>query len=84
MINLCLASRSSRLGNRLQRQGYLLPRLKAALKKFYGRHHDIIDRFDVSVSQMTRDMFTVRDLVCGDIETGATRGSGDAYSFRNT
>ena len=51
--------RSSRLGSRLQRQGYLLPRLKAALKKFYGRHHDVIDRFNVSVSQMTSDMFYV-------------------------
>ena len=27
------------------------------LVKFYGRHHDLVDRYGISVSQMTTDMF---------------------------
>jgi hypothetical protein len=26
---------------------------KATLRKFYGRHHDLVDRYGISVSQMT-------------------------------
>jgi hypothetical protein len=26
-------------------------------KKKYGRHHDLVDRYGISVSQMTTDMF---------------------------
>ena len=32
-------------------------RLKSSLRKFYGRHHDLVDRYEISVSQMTTDMF---------------------------
>jgi hypothetical protein len=27
------------------------------LRKFYGRFHDLVDRYGISVSQMTTDMF---------------------------
>jgi hypothetical protein len=30
---------------------------ESSLRKFYGRHHDLVDRYNVSVSQMTTDMF---------------------------
>ena len=36
---------------------FLLVRLKSSLRKFYGRHHDLVNRYVVSVSQMTTDMF---------------------------
>jgi hypothetical protein len=38
-------------------QGFLLVKLKSSLRKFYGRHHDLVDRYGISVSQMTTDIF---------------------------
>ena len=38
-------------------QGFLFVKLKSSLQKFYGRHHDLVDRYGISVSQMTTDMF---------------------------
>jgi hypothetical protein len=32
-------------------------KLKSSLRKFYGRHHDLVDRYGKSVSQMTINMF---------------------------
>jgi hypothetical protein len=32
-----------------------LVKLKSSL--FYGRHHDLVDRYGISVSQMTTGMF---------------------------
>jgi hypothetical protein len=34
-----------------------LVKLKSSLRKFYCRHHDLVDRYGISVSQMTTDMF---------------------------
>jgi hypothetical protein len=28
------------------------PKLKSSLYKFYGRHHDLVDSYEISVSQM--------------------------------
>ena len=36
---------------------FLFVKLKSPLRKFYGRHHDLVDRYGISVSQMTTDMF---------------------------
>ena len=38
------------LTRKLLNQGFLLV-------KFYGRHHDLVDRYGISVLQMTTDMF---------------------------
>jgi len=38
-------------------QGFPLVKLKSSLRKFYGRHHDLVDPYGISVSQMTKDMF---------------------------
>jgi hypothetical protein len=43
----------------LLNQGFLLVKLKSSLRKFYGRHHDLVDRYGISVSQMTTDMLTI-------------------------
>jgi len=32
-------------------------KLKASLRKFYSRHHELVKRYGTSVSQMTTDMF---------------------------
>ena len=41
---------------KLLNQGFLLVKLKSSLRKFYGRHHDLVDRYGI-LSQMTTDMF---------------------------
>ena len=44
------------LTRELLSQCFLLVKLKSSLQKFYGRHHDLVDRYGISVSQMTTDM----------------------------
>ena len=36
---------------KLLNQGFILVKLKSSLRKFYGRHHDLVDRYGISVSQ---------------------------------
>ena len=45
------------LTRKLLNQGLLLVKLKSSLPKFYGRHHDLVNRYGISVSQMIKDMF---------------------------
>jgi hypothetical protein len=45
------------LTRKLLNQGFLLVKLKSSLRKFYGRHHELVDRYGISASQMTTDMF---------------------------
>ena len=45
------------LARKLLNQVFLLVKLKSSLRKFYGRHHDLVDRYGISVSQMNTDMF---------------------------
>jgi hypothetical protein len=49
------------LTRKLLNQGFLLVMLKWSLRMFYGRQHDLNDRYGilVSVSQMTNDMFSL-------------------------
>jgi hypothetical protein len=42
---------------KLLNQWFLLVKLKSSLRKFYGRHRDLVDRYGISMSQMTTDMF---------------------------
>ena len=41
----------------LLNEGFLLVKLKSSLRTFYGRHHYLVDRYEIYVSQMTTDMF---------------------------
>jgi hypothetical protein len=45
------------LTRKLPNQGFLLVKLKSSLRKLYGRQHDLVDRYGISVSQMTTEMF---------------------------
>ena len=45
------------LTRRLLNQGFLLAKLKSSLQKSYGLHHNLFDRYGISMSQMTTDMF---------------------------
>ena len=58
--------RSMLLARKLLTQGYEMPRLVSSLRKFYGRHHELIDRYDVHVSRMSRNfkiIFVVSYLI---------------------
>ena len=44
------------LTKKLLYQGFLLVKLKSSLQKSYGGHHDLVDRYGISVSQMTTDL----------------------------
>ena len=49
--------RGKLLSEKLMKQGYLQSRLVQTIKKFYGRHLDLVSKYDVSVSALTTDMF---------------------------
>ena len=42
---------------KLENQGFLVVKLKSSFRTFYGRHHDLVNRYGISVSRMTTDMF---------------------------
>ena len=50
--------RSRLLTQKLLNQGFVAPKLQSSLLKFYGRHHDLVDRYDKTVSKMKEDLFT--------------------------
>ena len=43
---------------KLLNQGYVAPKLQSSFLKFYGRHHDLVNRYDKTVSKMKEDLFT--------------------------
>ena len=45
------------LTRKLLNQGFLLTKLKSSLRKFYGRHHNLVGCYGISASQMIMDMF---------------------------
>ena len=50
--------RARLLTKKLLNQGSVVPKLQSSLLKFYGRHHDLVDRYDKTVSQMKEDLFS--------------------------
>jgi hypothetical protein len=47
--------RAQLLTQKLPKQGYVAPRLKSSLQKLYSRHHNLVERYEISISQMTID-----------------------------
>ena len=45
------------LTTKLLSQGYQKTKLVATLKKFYGRHHDLVNPNNVAVSRIVSDVF---------------------------
>ena len=43
--------------NKTTEQGLLVFKLKSSLCQFYGRHHDLLNRYSIYLSQITTDMF---------------------------
>ena len=48
------------LAQGLIKQGYVVPRLRSSLQILHGRHHELVDRPETSLFQMTMDLFTKR------------------------
>ena len=45
------------LTTKLLSQGYQKTKLVATLKKFYRRHHDLVNPYNVAVSRIVSDVF---------------------------
>ena len=50
-------SRARLLTNKLLTQGFVAMRLKSSLLKFFGRHHELVDRYETAVAKMQSDLF---------------------------
>ena len=48
--------RAQLLTQKLLIQGYVAARLKSSLQRIYSRHHNFVDRYEISISQMTMDL----------------------------
>ena len=64
-------------------QGSIVVKLKPELRKFYSRHHDLINRYGISMSQITTDIYPSSLMAYNLIidkskSTGATSRSGTA------
>ena len=55
----CFILRVRGPSSKLLKQGYLVERLKSSLRKFYGRYGDLIEQYEVTLSQMLNDLLTL-------------------------
>ena len=44
-------------------QGYVSPRLKSSLEIYYSYHHELVDSYEISRSQMKMDLFLFTYIV---------------------
>ena len=56
--------RAQLLTQKLHKQGYDAPMLKSSLQKLYGRHHNLDDRYEISISQMTMALLLFTYIFC--------------------
>ena len=49
--------RAKLLTDKLLKQGYAVNRLRSSLQKFYGRHHELVDKYGATISNMRNDLF---------------------------
>ena len=52
-----MGQNSRGMNSKLLSQGYQKTKLVATLKKFYGRHHDLVNPYNVAVSRIVSDVF---------------------------
>jgi len=77
------------LTRKLLNKGFLLGKLKSSLRKIYGRHHDVVDRYGYKRPRIcfichkhfpVLSSFMTHHRVCNYINTtGATNGAATAY-----
>ena len=54
----------------LLKQGYVAPRLKSSLQKFYGGHHNLVESYEISIPQMTMDLLLFTRCFLSSINAG--------------
>ena len=54
--NVGFIERGILLSQKLLRQGYESKKLRSSLKKFYGRHHELIGYYDKSMQEIISDI----------------------------
>jgi hypothetical protein len=79
LLDLCLL-----LARKLLDEGFLVVKLKSSLRKFYGRHNNLVNRYDIAVSQIIHfpvlSSFMTYHLACNwSITTDTRSGAGTAY-----
>ena len=52
------------LTRKLLNQGFFLVKLKLSLRQFYGRHHDLVGRYGISVSLVEQELLTLPEHLC--------------------
>ena len=55
-----LVVRSQLLTQKLLKIGYVASKLKSSLTKLYGHYHDLVERYEILISQMTMDLLLLR------------------------
>ena len=60
------------LTRKLLIQEFLMVKFKSFFRKFYGRHHEWVDRYGITVSQMISDMFRMSLLQYPSLFTNVT------------
>ena len=58
--------------NQLLKQGYVAAELKSSLQKLYGRHHGLVYRYEICISQMTMDLLLLTSFVFHSTITAKT------------
>ena len=53
----CILSKKKKKMNSMLFHGFKKTKLVATLKKFYGRHHDLVNPYNVAVSRIVSDVF---------------------------
>jgi len=53
------SGQSSAIDAKLLKSGYVVPMVKSSLKKYYV-HHELVDRYEIPISQMIVDLFPLK------------------------
>jgi hypothetical protein len=62
-----LLDRGLLLTRKLRNQWFILVKLKSWLRTSYRHHHELVSRYEMSVSQMTTDMFLLSSTLSGNV-----------------
>ena len=50
--------------NTILKQNYVVPWLESSLQTLYGRHHPVLDRYELSISRMPMYFSLLRRFIC--------------------
>ena len=59
---------------KLLKQVYIVIKLKSFLQKCYGHHHNVVDHYEISISQITMDLLFFMQMVLSSINVNTFSG----------